>query len=73
MGQKGGEPPNAGLGPFIGGWIFTLNPSDRVDFESHRTGGDVVVWSQGPRSELLARAIVNTAVYNIVKNAMKNF
>ncbi len=70
-GPKGGENPNAGLGPFTGGWIFDLIPGDRVDFESHHTGGDVVVWSQGPGSDLLGRALENTAVYEVVKNAMK--
>ncbi len=71
MGPKGGETPNAGLGPFIPGWTFTLIPDDRVDFESHHTGGDVVIWSQGPGSERLGRAIENTFVYEIVKSAFR--
>ncbi len=71
VGAKGGEPPNAGLGPFTASWIFQLNPSDPVDFESHHTGGDVVIWSQGPGSEALGRALDNTSVYHVLRNALK--
>lgn len=70
-GPKGGENPNAGLGPFIPGWTFTLIKGDPVDFESHHTGGDVVIWSQGPGSEALGRAIDNTFVYEVVRHALK--
>lgn len=70
-GTKGGELPNAGLGPFDAGWVFTLVPGDPNDFEAHHTGGDVVIWSQGPGSEALARGIDNTFVYQVVKNALK--
>ncbi len=71
VGPKGGEPPNAGLGPLTASWTFTLVPGDPVDFESHHTGGDVVVWSQGPGSAPLGRAIDNTTVYAVVRNALK--
>jgi alkaline phosphatase len=71
VGPKGGENPNAGLGPFLPGWAFQLIPGDPVDFESHHTGGDVVIWSQGPGSEALGRAIDNTRVYQVVKEALK--
>jgi alkaline phosphatase len=71
VGAKGGEPPNAGLGPFTDSWVFNLIPGDPVDFESHHTGGDVVMWSQGPGSEALGRALDNTTVYQIVRNALK--
>jgi alkaline phosphatase len=71
VGIKGGELPNAGLGPFLPGWIFTLVPGDTNDFESHHTGGDIVFWSQGPGSEALARGMDNTGVYNVVKNALR--
>ena len=71
VGTKGGELPNAGLGPFMPGWVFTLVPGDPNDFEAHHTGGDVVIWSQGPGSEALARGIDNTFVYEVVKNALK--
>jgi alkaline phosphatase len=71
VGPKGGELPNAGLGPFEASWTFQLIPSDKVDFESHHTGGDVVIWSQGPGSAPLGRSIDNTAVYFVVRNAMK--
>jgi alkaline phosphatase len=71
VGIKGGELPNEGLGPFMPGWVFTLVPGDPNDFEAHHTGGDVVIWSQGPGSEALARAIDNTFVYQVLKNALK--
>ena len=71
LGPKGGENPNAGLGPIVPGWAYTLIPGDPADFESHHTGGDVVIWSQGPGSEALGRAIDNTFVYQVVKEALK--
>ncbi len=67
----GSETPNAGLGLFTPGWTFTLVPGHPKDFESHHTGGDVVIWSQGPGSEALARPIDNTFVYEVVKSALK--
>lgn len=71
-GIKGGELPNQGLGPFHAGWVFTLIPGDPNDFEAHHTGGDLVIWSQGPGSEALARGIDNTFVYDVVKKALKH-
>lgn len=71
IGVKAGEVPNAGLGPFVGAWTFTLIPDDPNDFESHHTAGDVMIWSQGPGSEALARGIDNTFVYEVVKSALK--
>ncbi len=71
IGVKAGELPNAGLGPFEASWVFTLVPGDPNDFESHHTAGDVVIWSQGPGSESLGRAIDNTFVYAVVKSALK--
>ncbi len=70
-GPKGGELPGQGLGPFLPGWVFTLIPGDPADFESHHTGGDVVIWSQGPGSPALGRAIENTFVYQVVTSALK--
>ncbi len=82
VGPKGGEEPNQGLGPFLttpiqpgvdppGGWVFTLVPGDSVDFEAHHTGGDEPIWSRGPRSEALGKAIDNTFVYQVVKAAIE--
>ncbi len=71
VGIKGGELPNEGLGPFMAGWVFTLVLGDPNDFEAHHTGGDVVIWSQGPGSEALARGIDNTFVYQVVKHALR--
>jgi alkaline phosphatase len=67
----GSETPNAGLGPFTYGWTFTLIPGDLKDFEAHHTGGDLVLWSQGPGSDDLARPIDNTRVYEVVKRALR--
>lgn len=71
IGTKGGELPNAGLGPFTDAWVFALIPGDPNDFEAHHTGGDTTIWSQGPGSEALGRAIDNTDVYQVVKNALR--
>jgi alkaline phosphatase len=65
------ETPKAGLGPFTAGWTFMLKPGDPKDFEAHHTGGDVMIWSQGPGSEELGRPIDNTDVYRVVKEALK--
>ena len=70
-GERGGETPNAGLGPFTPGWVFTLVPGHQYDFEAHHTGGDIMIWSQGPGSEALARGVENTFVYEVVKRALK--
>jgi alkaline phosphatase len=67
----GSETPGAGLGPFTSGWTFTLYPNDPKDFEAHHTAGDLVLWSQGPGSDELARPIDNTWVYGAVKRAMR--
>ncbi len=79
VGPKGGEEPGQGLGPFLttpilagvvppGGWVFTIVANtDSVDKEAHHTGGDEPIWSAGPGSEALGRAIDNTFVYEVVK------
>lgn len=68
VGEKGGEIPGAGLGPFQAGWTFTISASDT---EAHHTGGDTMIWSQGPGSEALGRAIDNTFVYQLVRFMLK--
>jgi alkaline phosphatase len=72
VGEKGGENPGQGgvLGEFQAGWTFELIPGT-VDRESHHTGVDVMIYSQGPGSEALGRAVDNTFVYQVVKNALK--
>ncbi len=81
-GPKGGEDPGQGLGPFLttpvqpgvdppGGWVFALVPGDPVDFEAHHTGGDELIWSEGPGSDALGRAIDNTFVYQVVKEVIR--
>jgi alkaline phosphatase len=73
VGVKGGENPGQGgvLGEFQASWVFSLTPSDPNDFEAHHTGGDVMIWSQGPGSEALGHAIENTFVYEVVKSVLK--
>lgn len=71
---KGTETPGAPtepLGTFFYYWGFALDPSSPKDFEAHHTGADVPIWSSGPGSEALGRAIDNTAVYDVVKAALK--
>ncbi len=63
--------PNQPLGYFYAGWTFTHVPGDPKDFEAHHTGSDTMIWSEGPGSIGLARAIDNTDVYRVVKEAMK--
>ncbi len=73
VGVKGGENPGEGgpLGAFQAGWVFTLVPGDPNDFEAHHTGGDLPIWSSGPGSEALGRAIDNTFVYEVVKAVIR--
>ncbi len=52
------------------GWTFVIVPSDPLDKEAHHTGGDVMIWSQGPGSEALGKAIDNTVVYSVMKAAL---
>ncbi len=63
--------PNEPLGTFFYYWGFALVPGHPKDFEAHHTGADVPIWSSGPGSEALGRAIDNTTVYEIVKAALK--
>ena len=58
-----GEP----FGYFEAGWLFAVPPEP----EAHHTGGDTIIWSQGPGSESLNRAMDNTWVYSVVKNVLK--
>ncbi len=71
VGPKGGEEPNQGLGPFQAGWVFTLVPGDKVDFEAHHTGGDEPIWSAGPGSEALGHALDNTDVYKVLREVIE--
>ncbi len=66
---KGTEAP-AGqpLGMFEAGWTFVLDAQNTI---ANHTGGDVMIWSQGPGSEALNRAMDNTWVYAVVAAMMK--
>lgn len=71
---KGTETPGAPaepLGTFFYYWGFALDPTHPKDFEAHHAGGDVPLWSSGPGSQPLARAIDNTTAYHVVKAALK--
>ena len=35
------------------------------------TGGDVLIWSQGPGSEFLGRAVDNTEIYKVMREVLK--
>jgi len=63
--EPGGEP----LGSFYDGWTFP--PIDANNPQAGHTGGDVMIWSQGPGSEALNRAMDNTWVYAVVKAVLK--
>ena len=52
-------------------WGFVLVPGHPKDFEAHHTGADVPIWSSGPGSEALGRAVDNTTVYEVIKAALK--
>ncbi len=39
--------------------------------ETHHTGGDIVFWVQGPGSEVLARPIDNTFVYQVIRALLR--
>lgn len=60
----GAEP----LGSFSEAWTFQLDASHP---QAGHTGGDVMIWSQGPGSEALNRAMDNTWVYAVVSAVMK--
>ena len=49
-------------------------PGDLVDgawTSRGHTGGDVLIWSQGPGSEYLGRAVDNTDVYRVMREVLK--
>jgi alkaline phosphatase len=60
----GGQP----LGTFDPGWTFLLDAQNPI---ANHTGGDVMIWSQGPGSEALNRAMENTWVYAVVAAVLK--
>jgi alkaline phosphatase len=64
----GAEP----LGWFSGGWTFVMPPPppSTVSVARH-TGTDTMIWSQGPGSAALGRAIDNTTIYQVVKAVLR--
>jgi alkaline phosphatase len=64
----GTEAPGAQpLGSFTGGWTFTITPPATAG----HTGTDTMIWSQGPGSAALGKAIDNTTVYEVVKAVLR--
>jgi alkaline phosphatase len=50
------------------------NPGDLVDgawATTEHTAGDVLIWSQGPGSEYLGRAVDNTDIYKVMSEVLK--
>jgi alkaline phosphatase len=68
----GAEP----LGAFSGGWTFVMppppppSPTSAAAVAGH-TGTDTIVWSQGPGSAALGRAIDNTTIYEVVRAVLR--
>ncbi len=60
----GAEP----LGLFSEAWTFQLDASHP---QAGHTGVDVMIWSQGPGSEALNRAMENTWIYSVVSAVLK--
>jgi alkaline phosphatase len=61
--SPGGEP----LGSFINAYSW---PAPPLAAETHHAGGDIIFWVQGPGSELLARPIDNTFVYQVIRGML---
>ena len=59
----GGDP----LGSFINAYSW---PAPPLAAETHHAGGDIVFWVQGPGSEVLARSIDNTFVYQVIRGML---
>jgi len=63
----GAEP----LGFFTGGWTFVMPPPTTPLVVAGHTGTDTMIWSQGPGSEALGKAIDNTTIYEVVKAVLR--
>jgi alkaline phosphatase len=56
------------LGVFAGGWTFVLASPTAL---AGHTGTDTMIWSQGPASDALGKALDNTTLYEVVKAALR--
>jgi alkaline phosphatase len=64
----GAEP----LGTFADGWTFVMPPPPpSTKSVAGHTGTDTMVWSQGPGSAALGRAIDNTTIYEVVNAVLR--
>jgi alkaline phosphatase len=76
MGSEVVDPVNDPLGTFTDGWTFLVptppppTPTKATVVAGH-TGTDTMIWSQGPGSAALGRAIDNTTIYDVVKAALR--
>jgi len=60
------------LGTFSGGWTFLMPPpAPGTTVVARHTGTDTMIWSQGPGSAALGRAIDNTDVYQVVRAVLR--
>jgi alkaline phosphatase len=60
------------LGSFSAGWTFLMPPpAPGTTVVARHTGTDTMIWSQGPGSAALGRALDNTDVYDVVKAALR--
>jgi alkaline phosphatase len=60
------------LGTFSGGWTFVMPPPPlSTTVVARHTGTDTMIWSQGPGSAALGKAIDNTTVYEVVKAVLR--
>ena len=65
-------PGDETLGAFSGGWAFLMPPPPPPPaLVAGHTGTDTLIWSQGPGSAALGRAIDNTTVYEVVKAVLR--
>ena len=62
------KPGLEALGYFWPAYSWRVPPEP----ETHHTGGDIVFWVQGPGSEVLARPIENTFVYDVIKALLRS-
>ncbi len=63
----GAEP----LGTFFAGWTFIMPPPPPPNAVAGHTGTDTMIWSQGPGSAALGKAIDNTILYAVVKAVIR--
>lgn len=51
------------------GWTFVID--NQNVYEVGHTAGDTIIWSQGPGSQKLGRAIDNTDIFGVMTDSLK--